>query len=68
MSATRPRTGHIAAESEQDRQTRLAWEAEMLAVAEQQIAAGLGLRGSQLDAWLAAFEGEGDLPSAQPVR
>ena len=44
------------------RRRRLAWEAVAIAEARAQLDAGQGRTGADLDAWLAAWEGDGALP------
>jgi len=50
------------------RASRLAREAEMIAEARAQLDAGQGRTGRDLDAWLDAWEGDGDLPPRRPAQ
>jgi hypothetical protein len=49
-------------ETEEERKRRLAWEAEMIAEAEAEIAAGLYVDGDEMDAWLASIGTDHELP------
>jgi len=50
------------------RARRLAREAEMIGEARAHLDAGQGRTGRDLDAWLDAWEGDGDLPPRRPAQ
>ncbi len=54
-------------ETEEERQNRLDWEAEMIAEAEAEIAAGLYVDGDEVLAWLKSIGTDHELP-LPPVR
>jgi predicted transcriptional regulator len=49
-------------ETEAQRRRRLAWEAEMIAEADAEIAADLYVDGDEVDAWLASIGTDQELP------
>jgi hypothetical protein len=64
QDGNRPESGH---ETPEARERRLAREAEMIAVARAQLAAGQGRRGADLDAWLDTWEAD-IVPAARPTQ
>jgi predicted transcriptional regulator len=60
-AATRP-------EAEAERQRRLAWEAEMIAEADADIAAGRLVASAQVKAWIDSIGAEHELPPPSPTR
>jgi predicted transcriptional regulator len=55
-------------ETEAERQRRLAWEAEMIAEADTEIAAGLVIEEADVDAWIDSLGTDHELPLPQPRR
>jgi predicted transcriptional regulator len=55
-------------ETEAERQRRLAWEAEMIAEADAEIAAGLVIEEADVDAWIDSLGTDHELPLPQPRR
>lgn len=55
-------------ETESARPVRLRREAEMLARGRVQLDAGQGRSGQDLNVWLNAWEGDGELPSRRPAQ
>ncbi len=49
-------------ETEAERRDRLAWEAEGIAVARADVAAGRVVEAAEIDAWIDSFDGEHELP------
>ncbi len=64
---TAPRPGDRAEtfspKTEAERQRRLAWEAEMIAEADLEIAAGLYVDADEIDAWLESIGTDHELPT-----
>jgi len=57
-----------ALETGAEKRRRLSWEAEMIAEADAEIAAGLFIEEADLDAWIDSLGTDHELPLPQPRR
>jgi predicted transcriptional regulator len=69
-TTTRPNDNAAAArvETDADRQRRLAWEAEMIAEADADIAAGRVIDEAEMDAWIDSIGTNHELPPPRSGR
>ncbi len=56
------RADALRPETEAERRDRLAWEAEGIAVARADVAAGRVVEAAEVDAWIDSFDSEHELP------
>jgi predicted transcriptional regulator len=69
-TAPRPaaRADTVTPETEAERQRRLAWEAEMIAEADADIAAGRVIDEAEIDAWIDSLGTNHDLPNRRSAQ
>jgi predicted transcriptional regulator len=69
MDTNRVETGHApAAETDDDRRRRIAWEAAMIAEADAELEAGLFIDSADVDAWIDSIGTDHELPVPSPRR